>query len=308
MAIIMDDDLNLGKVSKLLGALLEQGNTASINAALTALGQVGYDTTLLRGKIFNGTSSGIILEQGDIDPDTTFASPSNTKIPSTQAVVTYIANLIASGTRIRGAVTLTSASTYPTATATSYTNGTQTGNGSGVGNAIKAGDAWYIGSAASFQMGPTATSKVSKGDLVVALTDGAGNLDANWLVLQSNVDLATTSIAGVVLLTTLAKLQANAGGDADTVVTTALLNSFLGNPESADATAKYLKSATIVQILNNGSNTVTHNKNTQAIKGVSFQNATTFADIQLGWIASTVNTITVTRTGASQSFNIFIRY
>lgn len=306
--INFDDDLQLGKVSKLLGALLEQGNTAAVAAALTALGQIGYDTTLLRASIFNGTSVSVLLERDDIDTDTTFASPSNTKVPSTQAIVTYIANLIASGTRIRGSATLTSASTYPVATAAGYTNGTQTGNGSGVANAIKAGDAWYVGNVASFQMGPTAANKVSKGDLVIAVTDGAGNLDAQWLVLQSNVDLATTSIAGVVLLTTLAKLQANAGGDADAAVTTATLNAFLGNPESGDAAAKYVRRTKITQTLNNGSNTVTHSKNTQDIVSVTFLNASTLAITQMGWTASTVNTITVTRTGGSQSFIIIIGY
>lgn len=85
-------------------------------------------------------------------------------------MVTYIANLIASGTRIRGSVTLTS--TYPVATASSYTNGTQTGNGSGVANAIKAGDAWYVGNSASFQMGPTATNLVKQGDLVIGVLGG----------------------------------------------------------------------------------------------------------------------------------------
>lgn len=308
MAIPIEDDLDLGKISKLLNALLQQGNTATINAAITALGQIGYDTTLLRAKIFNGTSVGIILEQGDIDTDTAFTSPSNTKVPSTQAVVTYIANLIASGTKIRGSVTLTSASAYPVGLASSYVNGTQTGNGSGASNAIKSGDAWYVGNAASFQMGPTVGNKVSKGDLAIALTDGAGNLDAQWLVLNSNVDSATTSIAGVVLLATLAKIQGNAGADADAAVTTATLNSFLLNPESGDAAAKYARNTTITQTLTAGSNTVTHNKNTQAIRNVLFQNATTFAFTQMGWTASTVNTITVTRTGPSQSFNIFITY
>ena len=310
MALIMDDDLQLGKVSKLLGALLEQGNTAGIDSALTALGQIGYDTTLLRAKIYNGTSVGIMLERGDIDTDTAFTSPSNTKVPSTQAVVTYIANLIVSNTRIRGTVNLITAGTYPVGTASAYvgTTGTQVGNGSGVANAIKSGDAWYITNPASFQMGPTATNKVSKGDLVIALTDGAGNLDASWLVLQSNVDLATTSIAGVVLLSTLAKLQTNAGADADAVVTTSILNSFLANPDSTDVTAKYVRRTKITQTLTNGSNTVTHSKNTQDIASVIFINATTLAETRMGWTASTLNTITVSRTGGSQSFIIMISY
>lgn len=303
--IPIQDDLDLGKVSKLLGALLEQGNTATIDAALTALGQIGYDTTLLRAKIYNGTSVGILLERGDIDTDTSFTSPSNTKVPSTQAVVTYIANLIASGTRIRGSVTLTTASTYPVATAAAYTNGTQTGNGSGAGPIIKAGDAWYVGNTSSFQMGPTSGNTVKKGDLVVALSDSAGNVDASWLILQSNVDEATTSLAGLVILTTLALLQAGTG---DTVVTAGTLTSFLDNPESGDVTSKYVRSTEITQTLNFGSNTVTHNKGTQRIKSVTFLNASTFARTDMGWTASTVNTITVTRTGLSQSFIIIIEY
>jgi hypothetical protein len=316
MALIMDDDLQLGKVSKLLGALLEQGNTASIDAALTALGQIGYDTTLLRGKIFDGTSNGILMDRrsvatgGDVETDTSLSSPSNNTVPSTQAVVTYIANLIANGTRIRGSLTLITAGVYPVADASTYPalDGTQVGNGSGSGPSIKAGDAWYVANSASYQVGPSSSNKVSKGDLIIALADGAGNVDNQWLILQNNVDLATTTIPGIVLLTTLAKLQSNAGADADAAVTTATLNSFLSNPESSDAAAKYVRRTKITQTLTNGSNTITHNKNTLSIVNVIFQNASTFANTQMGWTAATVNTITVTRTGGSQSFNIFIEY
>lgn len=307
MAIILDDDIQLGKVSKLLGALLEQGNTATIDAALTALGQIGYDTTLLRAKIYNGTTAGILLERDDIDTDTAFAAPSNTKVPSTQALVTYIGNLLAGGTRIRGSVTLTSASTYPVGTAASYTNGTQIGDGSGVGNSIKAGDAWYVGNAASFQMGPTATKLVEQGDLVIAITDGATNVDANWLILDNDTNTASTTSAGLIVLSTLAQIQGNAGLDADKAVTVATLNSFLNTPESADANARYAKKTVITQTLNFGANTVTHNKNTRNLQ-VTFINATTFAQTTMGWTASTLNTITVNRTGGSQSFNIIIEY
>lgn len=308
MAIPFDDDLQLGKISKLLGALLEQGNTATINAALTALGQIGYDTTLLRSKVFDGTTAQILLQRNDIDTDSSFASPSNTAVPSTQAVVTYIGNLLAGGTRIRGSVTLTAASTYPVGTAASYTNGTQVGNGSGTANAIKAGDAWYVGNTSSFQMGPTSTNLVEKGDLVIALTDGAGNLDAQWLVLDSDTNDATTTTAGLVILATLAQIQGDAGGDADKAVTVGALNDYVAAPESADAAAKVMKSTKITQTLNNGSNTVTHSKNTRDIVDVTFQNATTFENVVMGWTASSLNAITVTRTGVSQSFNIFIEY
>lgn len=307
MSVYFDDDLQLNKISKLLGAILEQGNTATINAALTALGQVGYDTTLLRAKIFNGSTAGILLERGDIDVDTTFGSPSNTKVPSTQALVTYIGNLVAGGTRIRGSVTLTSAGAYPVATASSYTNGTQVGNGSGTGPAITAGDAWYIGNAASFQMGPTSTKLVEQGDLVIALTNGATNIDAQWLILDSDTNLANTTTAGLILLATLVQIQANAGGDANNGVTVSNLNSFLNNPESGDAAARYQKKTVINQTLNNGANTVTHNKNTRNLQ-VSFINAGTSDNVQMGWTASTVNTITVNRVGGSVSFNIIISY
>lgn len=307
MAQIFDDDLDLGKISKLLNALLHQGNTAAIDAALTALGQIGYDTTLLRAKIFDGTNAQILLQTNDIDTDTTFASPSNTKVPSTQALVTYIGNLLSSGTKIRGSVTLTSASTYPVGLASSYTNGTQVGNGSGASNTIAVGDAWYVGNAASFQMGPTSTVRVQQGDLVIALANNATNTDSEWLILENNADYATTTVEGLVLLATLATLQGNAGADADRAVTIATLNSFLNAPESGDAAAKYAKKTVITQTLNNGSNTVTHNKGTKNIQ-VTFVNNTTFANTVMGWVASTNNTITVSRTGGSQSFSIIITY
>lgn len=307
MAIPVQDDLDLGKVSKLLGALLEQGNTATIDAALTALGQIGYDTTILRAKIHDGISVKTLLQDTDIDSDPAFTTPSDSKVPSVQAMVTYIGNLLAGGTRIRGSVTLTSASTYPVATAASYTNGTQLGNGSGVANAIKAGDAWYVGNTSSFQMGLTATHLVSAGDLVIALTDGATNLDANWLVLQDNIDIATTTLSGSVLLATLAQIRGNAGGDANKAVTVSGLNSFLAAPEIGDLAAKFTRGTSITQTLNSGANTVTHNKGVR-VSDVTFINATTNAHTVMGWTNSTVNAITVSRAGGSQSFIIKIRY
>lgn len=306
MAIPIQDDLDLNKVSKLLSALLEQNTTANIDAALTVLGQIGYDTTLLRAKIYDGSSAKYLLQQNDISTDTTFSSPSNTTVPSTQAVVTYIANVIAAGTRIRGSVTMTSASTYPVADASTYVNGTQIGNGSGAGPAIKTGDAWYIGQAQSYQMGPTSGNLVKQGDMVIALADGAGNVDAQWLVLQANVDLATTTVPGLVLLTTLAKLQANAGADADAAVTTATLRSYLLNPESADSAANYYKTTKITQAFITGSNTVTHNKNTQDIANVSFRISN--QEVQMGWTASTANSITVNRTAAGATVDVYITY
>jgi hypothetical protein len=306
MAIPMHDDLQLGKVSKLLGALLEQDTTANINAALTVLGQLGYDTDLKRAKIFDGISAEYLLQQNDISTDSTFATPSNTEVPSTQAVVTYIGNVIAAGTRIRGSVTMTTAGTYPLADASLYASGTQIGDGSGAGPTIKTGDAWYIGQAQSYQMGPTAGKLVKQGDMVIALADGAGNNDAQWLVLQANVDMATTTVPGLVLLTTLAKLQANAGADADNAVTVSTLRSYLANPESADAAANYYKTTKITQSMSNGPNTVTHNKNTQDIAHVSFRVAN--QEVQMGWTAATVNTLTVNRTAGTATVDTFITY
>jgi hypothetical protein len=47
---------------------------------------------------------------------------------------------------------------------------------------------------------------------------------------------------------------------------------------------------------------------TRDIVNVTFQNATTFENTVMGWTASSLNAITVTRAGGSQSFNIFIEY
>lgn len=305
MAIIIGGNLDLGKVSQLLNSIIHNDTTDNIDAVLTVKGQIGYDTTLNKLKVSDGTNPIIQLDRTDIDTDTALSSPSNTTVPSTQAIKTYIANQITSATNLRGSVTLTSASTYPTATAAAYTNGTQVGDGSGLGPTIKKGDAWYVANVASFQMGPTSTNLVKKGDLVIAIADAAGNLDAQWLILQANVDSATTTIAGIVLLATLATIQ---GGIGDTVVTASTLPTYLNNPESGSAESKYTKVIKIVQTLNNGANTVTHSKGTQDIANVTFINAATFADTKMGWTASSIDDITVNRTGGSQLFNIFIKY
>ena len=94
--------------------------------------------------------------------------------------------------------------------------------------------------------------------------------------------------------------------DADAAVTTATLRSYLLNPESADSAANYYKTTKITQAFITGSNTVTHNKNTQDIANVSFRISN--QEVQMGWTASTANSITVNRTAAGATVDVYITY
>jgi hypothetical protein len=199
--------LDFKKVAKILNVLLHSDTTANIDAALTALGQLGYDTTLLRAKIYDGVAVRKLLQDNDIDIDGTMAANSDSVVPSQKAVRTYISAQVQSGVKIRGSLTITAnPADYPKGDAATAVNATQVGNGSGAGPTIKAGDAWSI-KGGEHTIGPNLIA-VNTGDLLIALNDGSGNLDTDWLILEKNDTDSTTANKGLVQLATRAEAEA----------------------------------------------------------------------------------------------------
>ena len=64
MSFQAGDSIDFGKTSKLLNVILHTGNTAAIDAALTTLGQLGFDTDMSRLKTSNGENLLLSLEGG----------------------------------------------------------------------------------------------------------------------------------------------------------------------------------------------------------------------------------------------------
>jgi hypothetical protein len=108
---------------------------------------------------------------------------------------------VPSGSHIRGSYDITAnPASYPKGLASDAVNATQVGNGSGSGNTIKKGDTWYV-------VNYTGTETIGSGlaingnrALIVALVDDAGNSDADWTIIEHNIDLATASAPGLVKL------------------------------------------------------------------------------------------------------------
>ena len=94
---------------------------------------------------------------------------------------TYVDGLVASGMSIVGSLDATTSPDYPAAT---------------VGEAYKMTGSGFIGGASG--------EAVTDGDVVLALNTNAGGDEAtvgtDWLVLQSNIDSATPTVAGYVTL------------------------------------------------------------------------------------------------------------
>ncbi len=80
---------------------------------------------------------------------------------------------------------------------------------------VAEGDVFYITSVAN---GTTVGSEtVNVGDMLVALTDTPLNVDASWVIMESNRDQATETVKGIAQIATVAEVTA--GADDNNIVT-----------------------------------------------------------------------------------------
>lgn len=94
----------------------------------------------------------------------------------------------------------------------------------------KKGDLWIVSTAG--KIGGASGKDVDNGNLIIAKKDGAGNGSwathkDDWVVIQSDLDYATESIAGFIMLATQAEV--NAGSNGTKAVTPATLQSKLNS-------------------------------------------------------------------------------
>lgn len=162
----------------------------------------------------NGTGNSITnLETADfasgvVDTDGTLAANSDTKLPSQKAVKTYVdaAFNANDAMQFKGAIDCSTNPNYPAASA---------------GHTYKVSVAGKIGGAS----GPD----VQVGDTLYCTTDSTSSGDhatvgSSWVIVQANVDRATTSTLGLAEYATQAETEAKT--DATVAVTPASLTSF----------------------------------------------------------------------------------
>jgi len=99
------------------------------------------------------------------------------------------------------------------------------------GEAIEAGDSFKITSADTLGTGTV----VDVNDTLYALVDTPGQTDANWLVAQSNVDQATTTVLGLVKLASIADIDTGTD-EVKTITPAGLAGSALATSVSSNTT------------------------------------------------------------------------
>lgn len=227
-------------------------------------------TGTLTNKTFdaNGTGNAISnIETADLassafTTSTSLSGASNTQIPSALAVKTYADGLIAAADAMifKGGIDASANPNYPAATT---------------------GDTYRITVAG--KIGGASGTNVTVGDTIIASADNAGgtqaSVGASWVVLQANLETATTSTLGVVQLAT--GTEANAKTDASKAVTPLAL-------------AGYAR--TFGVDVGDGSSTsivVTHNLGTKDVDVTVFAIASTYDEVIVDVQHTSTNTITL---------------
>lgn len=147
--------------------------------ALPEKGKIYFDTTLNRGRIYNGT---VWLYTDTVSTDLiNDAGTTNADILSALEINTRIANAISGSDHARGGFDA-SAGLYPSA-----------GTGSGTAGEIKTGDNWFITVA-----GTIGNKILSVGDGIYALINTPAQTDINWGASQSNLDYTAENVANKV--------------------------------------------------------------------------------------------------------------
>lgn len=269
MAFKLGDDLDGGKLSHLLNMLLQTGNTAAIDAALTALGQIGYDTDMSRLKTTNGTTIQIYLTRSDVKNDTSLGGGSPSAVyPTTEAAVkTYIDTLFSTGALPFTDFNASTATDFPTgATLLHRYRVSVAGTVHGIVLAI--GDVFY--------------PRVSTPDVADA---------TDWSFVQGNVDAASSTVLGLVkVVADLAALEA------ETVPTAAVTVGVFMDYESAHPRALHFIGTGNIAI---GSNGINHSLGTSNILSVQFRDSA--GPILFGWTITDGDNINVTATKAYTS-------
>ncbi|RIV21367.1 hypothetical protein DYU11_18345 [Fibrisoma montanum] len=271
--MILGSDLNFDG-NQALNLVLEKAVTAALDAGLTVIGEMGYDTTLQRAKIFDGTTIRKLLQDNDISTDSTLggASASDVILASQKAVKQYVDSVVSSGQN--------PISDFDAANATNLPSGAT----------LK--DRYRASSAGTVQ-----GLVLQVGDMLLPKVSGASSTDATqWVVIQGNADAASTSVLGLVILATLAQIQGNAGGDANKVITVAQLNAW-------EAALGRVKSYTTTLNIAAGANGISHNLNSSALVVSTYE---ANGPVLYKWTITNANTISINAAKARNNVTVVV--
>jgi hypothetical protein len=283
-------DLGITTAKLAAGAVTDAKITTN-TIALNKITQIGSLKVL--GNLSGATAN---VSEVSVITDTTLSTATNTNLPTSSAVKGYVDAAIAGLGNLEGGWNASSG-TFPVAA-----------------GGTKKGDYWYVTTA-----GTTGGVTFSVGDVIIAKVDNASTtLASDWIQLETNQNLATTTTPGIIQLATDAEVQTgtdsqkavvpsslsartatetrtgiaeiatqaetDAGTDDTRIVTPLKLTTFINNRTGGYATNVGNAAAT--------SFTVTHNLNTRDVTVAIYDNTTydlVYADVAV----TTVNTITV---------------
>lgn len=270
MAKQQGSDLDFGKSSKALNLVLHTGNTATIDAVLTVLGMLGYDTTTKRIKSTDGTTIVQYLVTADVQTasDLGGGSPSTTLPASQASIKAYVDAVVASGAQPFSDFDAGSATNFPSGT-TLQSRFRVSVAGTVHGITLAVGDTFFP---------KVASPSVST--------------PSDWVFVQANVDAASSSVLGLVkLVANLSELTTNAGGDANDVVTVAIFNEY-------EAAKPRIRNYTTTTNIASGSNGITHSLNTSNVINVTARDAN--GPIDFDWTVTNANAVNI---NASKAYN-----
>lgn len=195
------------------GGIIKVSSTGVVTLAVAGTDYITANSTnAFTNKTFDadGTGNSIInLDTANfavnvIDTDTALTANSDTRLASQKAVKAYIDAVATSEMSFKGGIDASTNPNYPAAD---------------VGDVYRITVAGKIGGASGID--------VTVGDTIIAAAATAGGtqaaVGANWTIVQSNVDAATTTTQGLVTLATQAETEAKTSST-KSVVPSALAN------------------------------------------------------------------------------------
>lgn len=194
----------------------------------------------------------------------------------------YVDNLVASGVNIQGVIDCSTNPDYPAATAV--------------------GEAYHVSVAG--RIGGGAGELVEVGDMIVAVAINAGGDQAtvgnDWIVMQTNIDVATETSAGKIRIATTAEVTA--GTNDETAVTPSKMAAYVGALITAGKYAADVGDGSATTI------TVTHALGTEDVS-VQLRDTTTkeLVETDVEITSGTVVTLKFAVAPASNAYRVVIQ-
>ena len=194
----------------------------------------------------------------------------------------YVDNLVAAGVSIVGVIDCSTNPDYPAAT--------------------KVGEAHHVSVAG--RIGGGSGPLVEVGDLIVSVAVNAGGdhatVGSDWIIMQTNTDVATETVAGIIRIATT--LEVTAGSDDTTAVTPAKMAAYV---------AALITAGKYAADIGNGSATsiaVAHALNTEDVS-VQLRDTTTKELVETDVVITDANTVTLSFAVAptSNAFRVVVQ-